>query len=60
VIATSILVVTPERAIYYYGASVSDLEARKVKAPEALQWKMIQDAKIFGATTYDLLGIANP
>jgi len=60
VIAASILVLTEERAIYYYGASVSDDAMRKQKGPEALQWQMIQDAKAFGSHVYDFLGVANP
>ena len=60
VIAASILVLTPERAIYYYGASTSDPDMRKLKAPELLQWRMIQDAKRYGSRIYDFLWVADP
>ncbi len=60
VIAASIAVFTPERAIYYYGASRSDVLLRKHMAPYLLQWQMIQDAKAYGSKIYDFLGIASP
>lgn len=60
VIAASIAVFTPERAIYYYWASRSDPLLRKHMAPYLLQWQMIQDAKTYGSKLYDFLGIANP
>lgn len=60
VIAASILVLTRERAIYYYGASTSENDMRKLKAPELLQWRMIQDAKLYGSRVYDFLWVADP
>jgi len=60
VIAASIAVFTLDRAIYYYGASSSDRESRKLMAPYALQWQMIQDAQVYGSRLYDFLGVADP
>lgn len=60
VIASSILVLSSERALYYYGASWNDTRARKVKGPEILQWAMIKDAKEYWAIIYDFLGVADP
>lgn len=55
VIAAAILTITGNTAIYYYGASVSDTESRKVMAPYLLQWEMIRASKGAGCTIYDFL-----
>lgn len=60
VIAAGIWAMTPSRAIYYYGASTSDAEARKQMAPYLLQWRAIQDAKKMHIPLYDFLGVADP
>ena len=45
-------------ATYYYCGS--SYEHRNMMAPYLLQWKVMQDAKAHGCTTYDLLGVAPP
>lgn len=55
-IASAILVLHGEDAIYYYGASGD--EKREYMAPYLLQWKMMLYAKKQGCTRYDLLGVA--
>lgn len=57
-IATAISTFCGTKAIYYFGASTSDPQYRKLMAPYLLQWKMIQYAKKKGCETYDFLGIA--
>lgn len=47
-----------KKAIYYFGASTSNNEDRKLMAPYLLQWEMIQYARKQGCTSYDFLGIA--
>jgi lipid II:glycine glycyltransferase (peptidoglycan interpeptide bridge formation enzyme) len=47
-----------DKAIYYFGASTSDRELNKLKAPTLLQWAMMKHAKAQGCKTYDFLGIA--
>lgn len=47
-----------KNAIYYFGASTSNYEDRKLMAPYVLQWEMIQYARKQGCTSYDFLGIA--
>jgi lipid II:glycine glycyltransferase (peptidoglycan interpeptide bridge formation enzyme) len=60
VIAGGIFVFTPERAIYYYGASSSAPDDRKQMAPYLLQWTAICDAKKKQIPIYDFLGVADP
>jgi FemAB family len=60
IIAGSIFVFTPSRAIYYYGASVSDPSDRKHMAPYLLQWHAICHAKSRGIPIYDFLWVADP
>lgn len=57
-IATAISTFCGTKAIYYFGASTSDREYRKLMAPYGLQWHMIQYAKEKNCTSYDFLGIA--
>ena len=45
VVVAGIFVFTPERAIYYYGASSSDKEDRKKMGSYLLQWHAIREAK---------------
>lgn len=47
-----------KKAIYYFGASTSNHEDRKLMSPYLLQWEMIQYAKKHKCTSYDFLGIA--
>ncbi|MBC7503963.1 peptidoglycan bridge formation glycyltransferase FemA/FemB family protein [Candidatus Gracilibacteria bacterium] len=60
VIAGGIFVFTPERAIYYYGASSSDAGDRKVFGSYLLQWDAIRIAKSRGSQFYDFLGVSKP
>ena len=57
-IAAAISTFYADKAIYYFGASTSDRDLNKLKAPTLLQWAMIKYAKAQGCTTYDFLGIA--
>ncbi len=56
-IAAAITTFCDKKAIYYFGASTSKPEYRDLRAPYALQWKMILDAKARGCNTYDFTGI---
>lgn len=58
VIAAAILTIEGSTAVYYYGASSSDPDARKTMAPYLIQWKMMQSGHAAGCTDYDFLGIA--
>ena len=60
VIVAGIFVFTPERAIYYYGASSSDKEDRKRMGSYLLQWHAIRDAKRRWIEYYDFLWVADP
>lgn len=60
VIAAGIFVFIWSTAIYYYGASASDIEMRKHMAPYLLQWFAILEGKSLWCTRYDFLGIAAP
>jgi peptidoglycan pentaglycine glycine transferase (the first glycine) len=57
-LATALSTFCGDKAIYYFGASSSDKEHRKLCAPYGLQWQMIQYARERGCKTYDFLGIA--
>ncbi len=57
-IASAISTFCGDKAIYYFGASTSNREYNKIKAPTLLQWSMIQYAKSQGCKTYDFLGIS--
>ncbi len=57
-VAASILTISGTTATYYYGASASDPEIRRLMAPYLLQWEMIRSAKASGCLWYDFLGIA--
>ena len=59
-IVAGIFVFTPERAIYYYGASSSDKEDRKRMGSYLLQWHVIQEAKKKNIPYYDFLWVADP
>jgi len=58
VIAAAILTIEHSTAVYYYGASSSDSEARRTMAPYALQWAMMLASRAAGCRYYDFLGIA--
>ncbi len=60
VVVAGIFVFTPERAIYYYGASSSDKEDRKKMGSYLLQWHAIREAQRKGIPYYDFLGVADP
>jgi len=57
-IAAAISTFCGDKAIYYFGASTSDRELNKLKAPTLLQWEMMKYGKAKGCKTYDFLGIA--
>ena len=57
-IATAISTFCGDKSIYYFGASTSDRELNKLKAPTLLQWEMMVYAKSKNCKTYDFLGIA--
>lgn len=57
-IAGIIVTFYKDTAIYYYGASSN--EHRNLMAPYLLQWHAITQAKQYGCTHYDFLGIAPP
>lgn len=57
-LATAISTFCGDKAIYYFGASTSDVGLRKLKTPYALQWHMINYARERGCSSYDFLGIA--
>jgi peptidoglycan pentaglycine glycine transferase (the first glycine) len=44
---------------YFYGASVSDNEVRKLMPSDLLQWEAMRWAKSQGYTTYDMWGAPN-
>lgn len=57
-IAAAINTHAASKAIYYFGASSSDNNFRKLRAPYLLQWEMIKIAKNdWQCKTYDFLGI---
>jgi lipid II:glycine glycyltransferase (peptidoglycan interpeptide bridge formation enzyme) len=60
VVAWGIFVLTPDTAIYYYGASSSSHEDRNIFAPYLLQWELMRIAKSKNIWTYDLLGVSSP
>ncbi|MDD3145288.1 MAG: peptidoglycan bridge formation glycyltransferase FemA/FemB family protein [Candidatus Gracilibacteria bacterium] len=47
-------------AIYYYGASTSDVNYRNLMAPYLLQWTAICKGKELNCEIYDFLGVASP
>jgi lipid II:glycine glycyltransferase (peptidoglycan interpeptide bridge formation enzyme) len=55
IIAAGIFVYHHSIALYYYGASVSDVEIRKHMAPYLIQWTAIQEGKSRGCAIYDFL-----
>ncbi len=57
-IATAISTFCGDKSIYYFGASTSDRELNKLKAPTLLQWEMMLYGKNKKCKTYDFLGIA--
>ncbi len=49
-----------EEAIYYYGASTSDINYRNLMSPYLLQWTAICKAKELNCKIYDFLWVATP
>jgi lipid II:glycine glycyltransferase (peptidoglycan interpeptide bridge formation enzyme) len=56
-VAATTMVRVGEHAWYSYGASSSS--KRDVRGSNAIQWRMLRDAREAGATVYDLRGITN-
>ncbi|NVP17754.1 peptidoglycan bridge formation glycyltransferase FemA/FemB family protein [Candidatus Gracilibacteria bacterium] len=59
-ISAGIFTFIGEEAIYYYGASTSDINYRNLMSPYLLQWTAIFKAKQLGMKIYDFLGVATP
>lgn len=57
VIAATTMVVVGTHAWYSYGASTT--ADRDVRGSNAIQWRMLRDAKELGCTVYDLRGISD-
>lgn len=60
VIAAWVFIFHHGTALYYYGASTSDVEMRKHMAPYMVQWEAIREARLRGCHTYDFLGVSLP
>lgn len=56
ILATNIILDTPEQRIYLHGASSS--QNRNLMAPPLLQWESILEAKRLGKQAYDFWGIS--
>jgi lipid II:glycine glycyltransferase (peptidoglycan interpeptide bridge formation enzyme) len=56
-LAATMMVIVGLHAWYSYGASSN--EGRDVRPSNAIQWRMIRDAKADGASVYDLRGISD-
>lgn len=57
-VATSILTVCRDKAIYYFAALTTDVAVRKKNPSHAIVWKQIEYATERKAKTFDLLGVA--
>jgi lipid II:glycine glycyltransferase (peptidoglycan interpeptide bridge formation enzyme) len=57
ILAAGIFVQNADVGIYYYGASTSDADLRKHKAPYLLQYTAMCYMQSLGCTTYDMLGV---
>ena len=57
-VATSILTVCRDKAIYYFAALTTDEAIRKNNPSHAIVWKQIEYATERKAKTFDLLGVA--
>lgn len=60
VIAMTISVLYSDTALYYYGASTSEKEARKLASSYLTLWESMIFAQKNGAKYYDLFGVADP
>lgn len=60
IVAMAISVYSGQDAVYYYGASTSEPEGRKVAASYALLWRTMELAREKWQQNYDLLGVADP
>lgn len=59
-IAMTISILTGNLGLYYYGASTSDKEARKLASTYLTIWKSMEFCKNNDKKVYDLFGIADP
>lgn len=59
-IAMTISAFSGDSALYYYGASTSESEARKLASSYLTLWKSMEFAKEKGKKSYDLFGVADP
>ncbi len=60
IVAMAISVFSGHDAVYYYGASTSEPEGRKVAASYLLLWRTMELAREKWCENYDLLGVADP
>lgn len=56
----TISVFSGDSALYYYGASTSDAEARKLASSYLTLWKSMEFSQQKGKKIYDLFGVADP
>jgi len=56
-LASTTMVIVGQHAWYSYGASSN--EGRDVRPSNAIQWRMMRDARDAGCSTYDLRGISD-
>lgn len=59
-LAMTISVFSGDTALYYYGASTSDPEGRKLASSYLTLWESMKFAKNHGKKMYDLFGVADP
>ena len=59
-LAMTISVFSGESGFYYYGASTSDPEGRKLASSYLTLWESMKFAKNHGKKMYDLFGVADP
>lgn len=57
-VATTIMTIWGDKAIYYFAAMTSDTEVRKLNPAHGLLWELVRFAESAGAKSFDLLGIA--
>lgn len=59
-LAMTISVFSYDTALYYYGASTSDPEGRKLASSYLTLWESMKFSKNHGKRMYDLFGVADP